>query len=307
MTRNRSSRIFVALFIAVLLLVPATSAFAQAPVPVPVVGPRLAPPAIPHSDVIDPYTIYNENLVANLPVQSLEADLADGGNAQEDPGRGIKQTATEFGFGIQLYDTPMVCNDFNAEDMWPSTVAQTDVWTDWFSGWAPFAIDEGNYQAKNTTFSREKVVGPGNVYGDDQSSVKIASNQPYAGGFGSPAFNVPAGYADGKVVVTVSYLIWDHDTGGGWDDGMDYDWASLGIKTDVVNGTASYVNGYVRGEWAEMSHVVDVNGASDVMVLLQGQSPGAFNSNIYFDNVRIAFVDSANSAAYLTDCTLDEE
>jgi len=306
MTRKRSSRILIALLVAVMLLIPATVASAQStgpsvPPPVAITGPRLSPPAISHTDVINPYTVYNENLVANLPAQSLEADAANGGATQEKPGRGIKQTATEFGFGILLNDVDMVCNDFNVEDQWPSTTGATDIWTDWFAGWAPFALDDGNYQAKNVTFSRERVVGPGNNFGDDQHSAKIASNQPYAAGFGSPTIAVPDGYADGQVYVAVNYLIWDHD-----QNGMDYDWASMGVKAGAASDSATYVNGYVRGEWSKLEQVVPINGASDVMVLLQGQSPGSFNSNIYFDNVQIAFVDASNSAAYLADCKLAE-
>ena len=310
MTRKRSSRMLIALIVAAMLLVPAAVASAQStgpadPPPVAITGPRLSPPAIPHTDVINPYTIYNEMLVAP-PVQSLEADAADGGSTQEEPGRGIKQTITSIGHGIHLYDVPMVCNDFNTKDQWPSTVGTTDVWTDWYAGWAPFAIDNGHYQAKNVTFSRERVVGPGNDYGENQHSAKIASNQPYAAGFGSPTIAVPAGYGNGKIVVSVNYLIWDHDTGGGMGDGMDYDWASLGLKAGAASDSASYVNGYVRGEWAVMTHTIPVNGASDIMVLIQGQSPGAFNSNVYFDNVKIAFVDASDSGAYLADCTLAE-
>jgi hypothetical protein len=322
MTQKRSSRIIIALIVAALMLVPAAVASADShgggtgpadPPPIAIKGPRLSPPAIPHSSVLDPYVIYNNLLVPpGLPVQSLEADAADGGRAQEKPGRGIRQTATEHGFGILLYDKPNVCNDFNTDKQWPSVAGKTDIWTDWFAGWAPFAIDNGYYQAKNVTFSRERVVGPGNQYthaeksDKDQHSAKIASNQPYAAGFGSPIIPVPEGYEGGSVLVAVNYLIWDHDTGGGMGDGWDYDWASMGVKAGAAGDMAVYVNGYVRGEWAEMVNVVELGHAEDVMVLLQGHSPGAFNSNIYFDNVRIAFVDAQGNGKYLKDCTLEE-
>ena len=81
-------------------------------------------------------------------------------------------------------------------------------------------------------------------------------------------------------MVSVKYLIWDHDQGGkaGGSDGMDYDWASMGVKPDAYGATAVYVNGYVRGEWAEMVNIVDlVPGATNVMVLLQGELPGMSN------------------------------
>lgn len=322
---TRSSRIIIALILAAMLLIPAAVAYADShcpdceatgaadPPPIAITGPRLAPPPISHSDVLDPYVVYNRQLVApGLPVQSLEADAADGGKAQEKPGRGIKQTATDISFGIELFDPPNVCNDFNGEAGWPSVAGTTDIWTDWFAGWAPFAIDNGYYQAKNVTFSRERVVGPGSRYvpseesdDADEHSAKIASNQKYAAGFGSPRIMVPEGYEGGQVLVTVDYLIWDHDTGGGWGDGMDYDWASMGVKAGADCDCAVYVNGYVRGEWAEMTNVVDLGDAKDIMVLIQGQSPGSFNSNIYYDNVRIAFIDAEGNGSYLSDCTVE--
>ncbi len=319
MTRTRSSRFIIAVLIAVLLMVPAAVASAQTgpavPPPIAIKGPRLAPPAISHTDVLDPYEIYNNLLVPpGLPAQSLEADAADGGRAQEEPGRGIRQTATGIGFGLLLYDTPNVCNDFDPGGDWASLTTNTDIWTDWFGGWAPFAIDNGYYQAKNVTFSRERSVGPGNTYVSAEEdtmsgakhSAKIASNQPYAAGFGSPIIPVPAGYEGGKALVTVKYLIWDHDTGGGMGDGWDYDWASLGVKAGAASDTAVYVNGYVRGEWAEMTNTIELGDAKDIMVLLQGHSPGAFNSNIYFDDVQIAFIDAQGNGAYLKDCKLAE-
>jgi hypothetical protein len=321
---TRSSRIIIALILAAMLLIPAAVAYAEGhcpdceatgaadPPPIAITGPRLAPPPISHSDVLDPYVVYNRQLVApGLPVQSLEADAADGGHVQEE-GQGVHQTATDISFGIELFDPPNVCNDFNAEGQWPSVDGQTDVWTDWYAGWAPFAIDNGYYQAKNVTFSRERVVGPGSNYvpseesGDaDQHSAKIASNQKYAAGYGSPRIMVPEGYEGGQVLVTVDYLIWDHDTGGGMGDGLDYDWASLGVKAGADCDCAVYVNGYVRGEWAEMTNVVELGHAEDIMVLIQGHSPGSFNSNIYFDNVRIAFIDADGNGSYLADCTLE--
>jgi hypothetical protein len=64
-------------------------------------------------------------------------------------------------------------------------------------------------------------------------------------------------------------------------------WASMGIKPDAAGEGASYVNGYVRGEWAQLEHTVWAGKSGYIMVLLQGHSPGALNSNIYFDDVRI--------------------
>jgi hypothetical protein len=317
MARNRSIRILIAVIMAVVLLVPATVVSAAGtgpatPPPIAISGPRLSPPAIPHSSVLDPYTIYNELLVpGKLPQESKEANAADGGRTQQSPGRGIRQTSTSIGYGLLLYDSPNVCNNFNTQSQWAASVEETqkrtDVWTDWYAGWAPFAINNGLYQAKNVTFSMERSVGPGRRYGKNENSAKIASNQPYAAGFGSPLIAVPDGYEGGKLWVSAKYLIWDHDTGGkeGGSDGWDYDWASLGVKADAYAPMAEYVNGYVRGEWAEMSHTVNLVGAKHIMVLLQGHSPAALNSNIYFDDVKIAFIDANNHTKYLKDCTLE--
>jgi hypothetical protein len=79
----------------------------------------------------------------------------------------------------------------------------------------------------------------------------------------------------------------------------------MGIKPGAACDKAFYVNGYVRGEWAELTHTVDLGWADDIMVLLQGQSPSVLNSNIYFDDVKIAFTNHDGSkSVYLTDCTL---
>lgn len=318
MIRNRSSQFFFALILVALLLAPATSAFAQAvPPPIPIMGPRLAPPPDPVTNVINPDVVYNNLLVpAHLPPQSVEANAVDAGRTQEAPGRGIRQTATSIGYGLKLLPSTNVCNDFNGQTSWASMsypkdlkpAARTDINTDWYMGWAPFAVNDGLYQAKNVTFSMEQNVGPGNLYGPNQQSLKIhADHQPYAAGVGSPLIPIPAGFEGGRVTVSVKYLIWDHDQGGkiGGPDGMDYDWASMGVKADAFGPTAVYVNGYVRGEWAEMTNTVDlVKGAQNVMVLLQAQSPGSFNSQIYFDDVKIAFLDKAGTPSYVANCKL---
>jgi hypothetical protein len=342
MTRNRKVRVLFALIMVAIMLMPATVAYAgtgpqkpdggpamrpdgkgggfpgatgpATPPPIAIRGPRLDPPVIPHSDVLDPGVVYNNLLVPpGLPAQSLEADAADGGRIQEEPGRGIRQTATGTGFGITLYDSPNVCANFNPIDSYAVVNGKSDIWTDWSGGWGPFAIDNGFYQAKNVAFTMERVVGPGNRYNDDeddddeeQASLKIASNQPYAAGYGSPIIPVPKGFEGGQVMVSVKYLIWDHDTGGSFeegDDGLDYDWASMGIKAGAAGPEAVYVNGYVRGEWAELTNTIPLGHAPDVMVLLQAHSPGSFNSNIYFDDVKIAFIDREGNGKSLRDCS----
>ena len=283
------------------------------PPPIAITGPRVNPRVIPHSSVVSPSAA---NAAAASVPQALEANAADGGKTQEKPGRGIKQTTTGVGAGLTLYAAPNVCNNFNAFNSYAVPNGKSDIWSDWYGGWGPFAIDNGYYQAKNVAFTMERVVGPGNNYNDnksagdgEQNSVKIASHEPYAAGFGSPIIPVPAGYEHGKAMVSVKYLIWDHDQGGkeGGPDGLDYDWASMGVKPGAAGDQAYYVNGYVRGEWAELTQTIELGPASDIMVLIQGQSPSVLNSNIYFDDVKIAFISADGSkSTYLSDCTVAE-
>jgi hypothetical protein len=316
MTRNKKVRVIFALAIIVAMMLPSVamaSTGPSVPPPIAVIGPRLKPPPIPATTPILPATAYNYVIAGNVP-QALEANAADGGKTQSAVGRGIKQTSTSIGTGILLNATPNVCNNFNAQGSYAAFNVKSDVWTDWYAGWGPFAIDNGYYQAKNVTFSQERVVGPGSNYNDnlsagngEQNSVKIASHEPYAGGFGSPIIPVAEEYQWGTVTVSVKYLIWDHDTGGkaGGPDGNDWDWASMGVKPGAAGDQAYYVNGYTRGEWAELTQTVELGGAKDIMVLIQGQSPAVLNSNIYFDDVKIAFSNQDGSkSVYLTDCTL---
>jgi len=308
MTRNKQVRVIFALIMFVITMLP-TVALADAvgpsvPPPIAIIGPRLKPPAIPHSSVINPNTAYNYVIAGNVP-QAVEANAADGGKTQSAVGRGIKQTTTSIGAGILLNAAPNVCNDFNGKANFAAQNVKSDIWSDWYGGWGPFAIDNGYYQAKNTTFSMERVVGPGSRYGDLQDSVKIASTEPYAGGFGSPIIPVAEEYRWGTVTVSVKYLIWDHDQGGkqGGTDGFDWDWASMGVKPGAWGDQAYYVNGYNRGEWSELTQTVELGGAKDIMVLIQGQSPAVLNSNIYFDDVKIAFSNEDGSkSVYLTNC-----
>jgi hypothetical protein len=310
MPRMSVTRVIVALLAAAILYAPAAAAQAAGPLPsppIPILGPRMSPPVIPQ---------FISDLLANAPLtlNALEADAFDGGRKQEAPGRGIRQTLTGLGAGLTLYDSPSVCNNFNAEIGWSASDGTPDMWTDWYSGWAPFALEDGEYSANNVIFTRERVVGPGDRYNDAESkdnreeyAIKIAGHRPYAAGLGSPVIAVPQGFEGGMAQVTVHYLIWDHDQGGGPDkDGIDYDWASLGVKPGAGGDVALYANGYVRGEWAQLVKTVELGDAQDIMVLLQAQSPAFLNSNIYFDDVKIAFLGVDGSILYLTDCTAEE-
>ena len=307
MTHSHTLRSLLALVVALAVLAPSMAL--AGPIPTPPIplstGPRMSPPPIP---------LPSFDLLVNAPLtaNALEADAWDAGRRQEEQGRGVRQTETGYGAGLTLYDTPNVCVNFNAEIGWAASDGNPDIYTDWFSGWAPFALDEGEYKASNVAVTRERSVGPGDRYNDssdadgrEENSIKFASHAPYAAGMGSPRIPVPAEFAGGKVMVSVKYLIWDHDQGaklsGG--DGIDYDWASLGIKPGADGDVALYNNGYVRGEWSELAHTIDLGEAKDIMVLIQAQSPAFLNSNIYFDDIKIAFISKDGSVTrYLQDC-----
>lgn len=227
------------------------------------------------------HRIYNDHVVPDLPAQSRKADISDDGNVQEDPGRGVRQNPAGEGEGLNLYRSSVVCNDFNQSGLWASQAKSgSDLRRDSYAGWGIFAANDGDfYKAQNVIISFERSVGPGNKYGPNQFSAKITSNQPYAAGFGSPLFSVLPG---SEVTVSVKYLIFDHDV-----QGQDYDWVSLGIKPDATGDVAEYVNSYVRGQWAELSHSVTAGETGQIMVLIQAHAPVAVNSNIYFDDVSI--------------------
>ncbi|MEM7533047.1 MAG: hypothetical protein AAF639_12780 [Chloroflexota bacterium] len=298
---TRTTRIIFAIMMAAVMMVPALAVSASSPTPI--IGPRMSPQPIPHTMVINPYRIYNDVVVV-APSQSIEADLADGGASQEAPGRYVKQlnvggnapdTDThavridnrDAARGLTLYPQSDVCNNFNTSSGW-STIGKkppvddgasnNDIWSDWYGGWGPFALDDGYYRSKNTTFSLERSVGPGINFNKGYSA-KIGSTEPYAGGFGSPMLAVTPG---AEVTVKVNYLIGDHN-----QHGYDYDWASMGLKPDAEGPDARYVNGYTRGQWAQMVNTVTAGPSGYIMVLIQGQSPAQINSNIYFDDVRI--------------------
>lgn len=285
----RAISVLVLVSMLLMMATPVALADDDVPLPVPVVGPRLKPPPIPHTDVLLPATIYN---MQPKPIQLSEASEVYKAQPYYEPGAGVMKTVTPYSKGITLYPVADACNNFNGAK-W--AVPPSDIWTDWYGGWAPFAVDDGYRKAKNTTFSMERVIGPGANYGKGYSA-KIASNQPYAGGFGSPLIKVPAG---ATVTVTVKYLVWDYVQAADPKDKI-MDWASMGVKPDAFGHEAVYVNGYVRGEWAVMENTVTAGHSGEIMVLLQGESVGAVNSNIYFDDVQIAV-----DGEYLADCVYE--
>lgn len=250
-------------------------------------GSRTDPRAIPHHKPVPAAVIANE--LWSLPPQSAEA-AATATQDKVDGKPGVLKTTTELASGITLFSQSNVCNNFDTNGSWASRTKPpaSDLWTDWYGGWAPFAVNDGGYyQAKNAVFTKENVVGPGRHYDDDgtgsgdtvdgRHAVAIGSTEPYAGGFGSPMISVPAG---SEVTVVVRYLIYNHG-------GKAADWASMGVKSDATGDSAVYVNGYTRGQWAEMRNTITAGSSGEIMVLLQGQSPTRLNSKIYFDDVEI--------------------
>ena len=298
-----------AIVLTIALLLPGAAALAEegtttGPNPhiVPVLAPRTSPAPIPHSGVLAPNQIWNLVVVSNLPAQSKEAASVASANGLKNGDPFILKKVTNMASGTTLnyanMPAPVVCNNFDTNSKWASRanpVEDNNAFTDWYGGWGPFAVNDGYRQAKNVVFSKENVVGPGKKYDDDAASTavgdtvngrhsaKISSNQPYAAGFGSPIFSAAPG---SEVRVAVQYLIINHGNIAR-DKRWDYDWASLGVKPDAYGDVAQYVNGYTRGQWHWMENTITVGDSGQFMVLLQGESPAALNSNIYFDDVSI--------------------
>ena len=273
--------LFVLLGLGLLLTMTASTVFADDDdVPTltfkPVLAPRQSPPPISHSMVLARTTI--EAFVESdlRPESETANDAAEGQDISGEPG--VLETTTSVASGINLNDPGDVCNDFNRKSRWDQ-----EVWTSYYAGWGAFAADDGYFQAKNVTFDREQVVGPGNKFDSNQASMKIASNQPYDAGVMSPHIEVDPG---DMVKVRVAYLIYNHDT-----EDRNTDYASMGIIPQFGEH-ATYVNGYWRGEWAILENEVQATG-SEIVVMLQGHSPDSLNSNIYFDNVQVYVNDEA--------------
>lgn len=312
LTSGKSFRkiLFSALLIVALLL-PSAAVLAEETGPnphvIPILGPRTAPPPIPNSDVLKPNQIWNDVPAASTRARSasIATVAAKGALADGKPLilRDVSNVAKGTTLNYMNAASPVVCNNFDKNGKWASSGGEAPKigpWTDWYGNWGPFAVNDGFYQAKNVTFSQESVVGPGSHYDDDgtstavgdtvdgRHSIKIASTQPYAGGFASPVFSAPAG---AEVTVMARYMIANHGGKAG------YDWASLGVKADAYGSTARYVNGVTRGQWSSMSNTVTVGDSGMFMVMIQGESPKSLNSNIYFDDISISV-----NGVYVTSC-----
>jgi hypothetical protein len=245
---------------------------------VPIFSPRDDPSPIPHTDVLEPAPSSRASFGGpEDPLAITAGDAAEEQDLEGEPG--ILQTETGISSGLTLYEDPDTCANFNSRSQW-----QGELWTMSFAGWGLFARDDGYFQAKNVTFDRELVVGPGDNYNrNSQSSMKIASFQPYEAGIMSPPIPARAGRT---VRVVVNYMIYNH---GAEAESLDY--ASMGI-IPAPGEQATYVYGYHRGEWSVLEQEIEAQG-DEVIVMLQGHSPAALNSNIYFDNVRIYVNDNA--------------
>ncbi len=238
---------------------------------VPVTSPRNSPSPIPHTDVL------SEIIPDFLASKGLQPQAREAGAAamtQDVAGKpGILDTATEVGSGLTLFESSTVCADFDRSSRWSG-----EIWSMSFEQWGSFAADDGYFQAKNVTFDRELSVGPGVNYDRSRTaSLKIASNQPYDAGVMSPPIDVRVGRT---IKVRVSYLIYNHG-----QEAQSLDYASMAI-IPKLGERGQYVFGYQRGQWAVLEQEV-VATDDQFVVMLQGHSPAALNSNIYFDNVEM--------------------
>ena len=289
--RRKSYRMGLVLVFALgLLLRGYAQVLAEEAPPLPPIAPHIKPTSDASSGVVNNEQIYNDLLVPQLPVPARNADIADDGQKQEAPGRGIRQLDTGLSSGGTLYAPGNACLDFNQEARWQ---AQSTTRADHYAGWGVYAVNDGwLYKSDKVVVTLESAIGPGNKYGPDQYAIKFASSQPYAAGLGSPLIKAPPGAV---VSVSLKYLIFDHDT-----QGQDYDWVSLGLKPDaekLTSDAATFVNGNRRGAWSELVHSIVAGESGKIMILLQAQSPAALNSNIYFDDLQVAI-----DGQYLTDC-----
>lgn len=266
----------------------------QAPPPPPTdAGGSMSAPG-----VLDPMDIYNNLLIpdtpdapdkpgkqGNLPPQSEAAKIA------------AKDSVWAGGFITSTVPSDLTtsdaCVDFNDKQKWASQIVVNGVrqgtsWKDHYAGWGFFAVDNPRYyRAQPVAFSFDANVNNFRNNNEDNGiSAKITSNQPYAAGFGSPLIPVRPG---DEIRVIARYLMSNQPPEHA------YDWVSLGIKPDdnpidpnaiPEKTNAVYANGFVRGRWAALEQTTIAQG-NHVMVMLQGQSPAAINSNIWFDDVEI--------------------
>ncbi|MBV7335650.1 trypsin-like peptidase domain-containing protein [Chloroflexi bacterium TSY] len=174
---------------------------------------------------------------------------------------------------IILSTSGTACLNFDDQSKWGSEVHRYKLWDDQYQGWVPFAVDDGGlYGIENVGFMKESTIKAG------EYSFRLTSTDPYVAGLSSPL--IPVNEGD-EVTATVHYYIWEHGQ-------APQDWVALGVKPDAYASCEDdcYVNGFTRGRWAKLSKTVIATG-SEIMILLQAQSPQNLNSNIYFDELEI--------------------
>lgn len=193
-------------------------------------------------------------------------------------GPGVLTSADGHSSGATLFRSPTACLTFDDASKWNG-----HIWYAAYGNWGTFSVNDGGfYKAENVHFDMEHATGPGDRAGS-AFSFKIAGDQPYAAGLVSPVIDAPPG---SLLTVWAKYLIFNHD-GVHVGNQVVNDWVSLGLKPDAEGTEAAYVNGYVRGQWAELANSVVVGESGKVLILIQAESPAALNSNVYFDDIEI--------------------
>ncbi|MEZ4638398.1 MAG: hypothetical protein R2856_26155 [Caldilineaceae bacterium] len=192
-------------------------------------------------------------------------------------GRACSPTPAWRASGAHTLRSPTACLPYDVSK-WNS-----QIWQAAYSNWGTFSVNDGGfYKPENVRFDMEQATGPGDRAGSEYS-FKIAGHQPYAAGLVSPVIAAPPGSV---VTVWAKYLMYNHD-GVQVGSQVVNDWVSLGLKPDAQGTDATYVNGYVRGQWAELANSIVDGESGEVLILLQAESPAALNSNIYFDDIEV--------------------
>ena len=266
------------------LLGPAALALASSGRPLPpsgiyAISPIPDDPApVPSVHLMPDTRLYNQLVYEQM---NGIRDLTDDARVQGESisGPGVLAQANGMASGGTLFPSATACLTFNDQSKWNG-----HIWYAAYGNWGTFSVDDGGfYRSEHVRFDMERTTGPGDQSGS-AFAFKIAGSQPYAAGLVSPVIQAPAGSV---VSVRVKYLMYNHD-GVRVGSQIVNDWVSLGLKPNAHGDEATYVNGYTRGQWSELSNSVVTGDSGQILVLIQAESPAALNSNIYFDDVEIA-------------------
>ncbi len=226
-------------------------------------NPAAAPPV---AELVPDTTLYNQ-LVSEQQTGD-EGRMAGGAMTQgeSNSGPGVSTHADGRSSGATLFRTPTACLTFDDIGKWNG-----NIWYAAYGNWGTFSVDDGGfYRPEHVRFDMERATGPGDRSGSE-FSFKIAGNQPYAAGLVSPVIDVPPG---SLVTVWVKYLMFNHD-GLRVGSQVVNDWVSVGLKPDAHRDDATYVNGYVRGEWSEIVNSVVVRREWAGVGPFTGRKPGS--------------------------------